>query len=171
MIEEPILEKSQCSTDAKEKAYFKEIMGEKKFKTLLRYRASRDGWFNEDFHRMSDGKGATVSLYKLKENGLCIGGFTSAYWGSPHSRTPVSDSTAMLFNLTTNKVFKCQDHSMAIECYKGYGPVFGNGELGTVQPFNGNNQCWSYAEHSGYRIGIDGENKSDLTNLKYGLGD
>jgi hypothetical protein len=78
VIEEPILEISQCSNDAKEKAYFKEIMGEKKFKTLLRYRASRDGWFNEDFHRMSDGKGATVSLYKLKENGLCIGGFTSS---------------------------------------------------------------------------------------------
>ena len=50
----------------------------KKFKTELRYRGSRDGWKREDFHRMSDGKGPTVTLFKIKENGQCVGGFTSA---------------------------------------------------------------------------------------------
>ena len=53
-------------------------MGKKYFKTELRYRASRDGWMVADFHRMSDGKGPTVSLFKLKDNGQCVGGFTSA---------------------------------------------------------------------------------------------
>ena len=53
-------------------------MGKKKFKTLLRYRASRDGWKTADFHRMSDGKGPTVSLFKIKNNGQCVGGITSA---------------------------------------------------------------------------------------------
>ncbi len=44
-------------------------MGNKKFKTELRYRGSRDGWMKEDFHRMADEKGSTVSLFKIKENG------------------------------------------------------------------------------------------------------
>jgi hypothetical protein len=43
-------------------------MGKKKFKTALRYKASRDGWEIVDFHRMVDGKAPTVSLFKVKEN-------------------------------------------------------------------------------------------------------
>jgi hypothetical protein len=53
-------------------------MKNKEFKTELRYRASRDGWWRADFHRMSDNKGPTVTLFKIKENEQCVGGFTSA---------------------------------------------------------------------------------------------
>ena len=53
-------------------------MGKKKFKTVLRYKGSRDGWKAADFHRLVDGKAPTVSLFKVKENGQCVGGFTSA---------------------------------------------------------------------------------------------
>jgi len=60
--------------------YFDEIMGKKKFKTELRYRGSRDGWMSADFFRMSSGKGPTVALYKIKDNGQCIGGYASAKW-------------------------------------------------------------------------------------------
>jgi len=41
-------------------------MSKRKFKTKMRYKASRDGWLAEDFHRMSDGLGPTVSLFKIK---------------------------------------------------------------------------------------------------------
>ena len=58
-------------------------MGNKKFKTVLRYKGSRDGWMAKDFHRMADEKGPTVSLFKIEENGQCIGGYTSAKWTSP----------------------------------------------------------------------------------------
>jgi hypothetical protein len=50
---------------------------------------------------MSDGKGPTASLFKIKENGQCIGGFTSELWTSPEKDCYVSDTTAKLFNLTT----------------------------------------------------------------------
>jgi len=53
-------------------------MRNKKFRTILRYKGSRDGWMAADFHRMSDGKGPTVSLFKIKDNNQCIGGFTKA---------------------------------------------------------------------------------------------
>ena len=53
-------------------------MGNKKFRTVLRFRAPRDGYKYADFHRMVDGKAPTVSLFKIANNGKCVGGFTSA---------------------------------------------------------------------------------------------
>jgi hypothetical protein len=50
----------------------------RKFRTVNIYKGSRDGWTIADFHRMSDGKGPTVTLFKIKDNDQCIGGFTSA---------------------------------------------------------------------------------------------
>ncbi len=41
------------------------------------YRGSRDGWYYQDLHQKSDMKGATVTLFKVKD-GPCIGGFTNA---------------------------------------------------------------------------------------------
>jgi hypothetical protein len=72
----------------------------------------------------------------------------------------------MLFNLTTRNEFKVQDHTKAIRCGKKYGPFFGNAELYADQPFNGNNSCGSNLNRDGYRITMDSENKSNLTNLK-----
>jgi hypothetical protein len=78
VIEEPVFDKSDCAMDPKEKAYFKEIMGNRKFRTVIRYKGSRDGWMIDDFHRMSDGKGPTATLFKIKDNNQCVGGFTRA---------------------------------------------------------------------------------------------
>ncbi len=78
IIEEPIFDKSDCAIDPKEKAYFKEIMGNRKFRTVIRYKGSRDGWMSADFHRMSDGKGPTATLFKIKDNNQCVGGYTVA---------------------------------------------------------------------------------------------
>ncbi len=55
-------------------------MGNKKFMTIIRFKGSRDGWNNADLHRMCDGKRKTVTLFKIKENNQCVGGFTSAQW-------------------------------------------------------------------------------------------
>jgi hypothetical protein len=82
-------------------------MENKKFKTKLRYRASRDGWKRADFHRMSDKKGPTVTLFKIKENGQCVGGFTAAQWITPHHTDRFPDKKAILFNLSKESVFKC----------------------------------------------------------------
>jgi hypothetical protein len=78
----------------------------------------------------------------------------------------VNDSTAMLFNLTTHKLFKSQDHSKAIRCYKDDGPVFGKGELEANEQFNGNNKCCSFANRDVYKIEMDNNRINKLTNLK-----
>ncbi len=43
-------------------------MVNKKFRTQLRYRGSRDGWFAKDFHKKIKGMKPTVTLFKIKEN-------------------------------------------------------------------------------------------------------
>lgn len=46
------------------------------------YRGSDDGWMIEDFHRCADHKGATVTLFKIKneKDGDCMGGYTTQSW-------------------------------------------------------------------------------------------
>jgi hypothetical protein len=55
--------------DPEELAYYNEIMGERNYKNVLKYRGSRDGWKNEDFHRKIDNKAPTVTFFKIKDNG------------------------------------------------------------------------------------------------------
>ena len=50
----------------------------KSHKWQLCYRASRDGWYAEDFHRKCDNKGPTVVLVKVDD--YIFGGFTEFNW-------------------------------------------------------------------------------------------
>ena len=52
-------------------------LGEK-CKWNLCYRASRDGWSAQDFHRHCDNKGPTVVLVKV--NDCIFGGYTDQHW-------------------------------------------------------------------------------------------
>jgi len=65
----------------------------------------------------------------------------------------------MLFNLSTQKKFKHQQQAeLAIGGLSHYGPVFkGDGdwwELGVYEQFNGEDKCVSWANESGYKIGV-----------------
>ena len=73
-----MLEKSKVCTTKEEKRFLVKTLGGRTFKTTKLYRGSEDGFFTEDFHRLSDGKGPTLSLFKVKDTGHCIGGFTNA---------------------------------------------------------------------------------------------
>jgi len=68
---------SLCTNDPQEKAYLHKLLKNRKLVMTLLYRGSRDGWNDDDFHRLCDGKSPTISLYKVK-NGPCIGGYTEA---------------------------------------------------------------------------------------------
>ena len=35
---------------------------------MLLYRGSKDGWKYKDFHDRCDGKGGTITLFKVKDN-------------------------------------------------------------------------------------------------------
>ena len=51
----------------------------KKSEPKLLYLASRDGWDASDFHRMCDGKGATLTVVN-SSGGYIFGGYTDVAW-------------------------------------------------------------------------------------------
>ena len=95
-----MLAQSQVCTTNEEKQFLVKTLGGKTFETTKLYRGSQDGFMTEDFHRLSDGKGPTVSLFKVKDTGDCIGGFTNAQWSGPNETIEVADPGAVIFNLT-----------------------------------------------------------------------
>ncbi len=66
----------------------------------------------------------------------------------------MSDGSAVVFNLTIRQHFPVKDHSKAIKCRDDLGPCFGGyyADLGTVEPFNGNEKCWSHTNKAAYDI-------------------
>jgi hypothetical protein len=71
----------------------------------------------------------------------------------------------MLFNLSRQRSFTSK-YGNAIEGSGFYGPFFGDysGELiALYAPFNGNRNCGSWANESGYKIPIEG-GKNMLSN-------
>jgi len=76
----------------------------------LLYRASRDGWGASDFHRMCDGKGATVTVVK-SSGGYIFGGYTEVAWSG------VAWSGGVGYKSSTESfLFSLKDHA-------GVGPV------------------------------------------------
>ena len=127
-------------------------MSKKKFRTVIKYRGSRDGWMSQDFHKLCDDIGPTVSLFKIKENGQVVGGFTSAQWGLKDIRS--SQSPTILFNLTTKTLFKCKNEEICIVPNKKWGPTFGVSELAAFEQFNGMNNGKSIANVIAFDIPV-----------------
>ncbi len=111
-------------------AYLKQTVPaliDKEFETEQIFKASRDGQLTDDFHRLVDGKGATITFSKLTNN-ITVAGYTSVPWKSEGDF--VKDATAMIFNLTNKYTLKLRDHDYGgIFCNWYAGPCFGRSEL------------------------------------------
>ena len=77
MIDE-FLQNSTCTSKKEEKLFLLKLLGNKRLKTKNLYRGSIHGWMFKDFHSRCDNKGPTISLFKVKDTGECIGGYTNA---------------------------------------------------------------------------------------------
>ncbi len=148
------------------RAFLWKLLGSKPLKITTRlYSGFDNGWNCKDFHSWCDNKGKTVSLFQIKD-GDCIGGYTSQHWDQ--SDTYKTDSSAFLFNLTRSLHFPSKATGKDINCSNIFGPGFsdGGGDLtASNEPFNGNNNCWSYANKNAYKIPLVGE-INQLTNQK-----
>ena len=98
----------------------------------LLYRASRDGFFSEDFHLKCDKKPNTFIIIK-STSGHVFGGYTKQQW-SIDSIASKADPDAFLFSFINSEnkplVMKCQEPDKAIGFNCGTGPIFG-GTSGT----------------------------------------
>jgi hypothetical protein len=146
--------------------YLFKLLGSKPVTLTLLYSGHLHGWRCKDFHSRCDSKGRTVSLFQI-DQGDCIGGYTSQCWESPWLGKSKGDSSAFLFNLTRSHHFPSKATGNYIICRGDFGPYFGRDcsrELAAVwEPFNGEDNCTSYANESGYNIPLVDE-KNQLTN-------
>eukprot|EP00979_Chaetoceros_neogracilis_P003668 scaffold652_cov188-Chaetoceros_neogracile.AAC.14 len=100
----------------------------------LLYRASRDGWTAADFHRMCDGKGATITVVKCS-GGYIFGGYTDVAWGT--NGYYKSSSESFLYSLKYHAGIgpvkmpiksNTTARAHAVGHNLSYGPMFGNGK-------------------------------------------
>ncbi|KAG9289094.1 hypothetical protein G9A89_022403 [Geosiphon pyriformis] len=85
------------------------------FKLLLR--GSRDGFSPNDFHRLCDGKGATVTVIKVKGTGQLIGGYTPESWNSLGSY--INGKGSFIYSLGDGKA----QNAKLSKFVKGSGPL------------------------------------------------
>ena len=104
-------------------------------KVKLLYRASLKENTRNDFHRLCDNKGPTITLIETTK-GKRFGGYTSLDWDS--SSEWKNDLEAFLFSLDNDKKYDViPDASYKVYSNGGYGPWFGaNGNIGLAYEKN-----------------------------------
>ena len=91
------------------------------FKTQLLFRKSINGDSYNEFHRLCDNQGKTITLIQTN-NGLIIGGYTTKNWDT--SGKWYEDDEAFIFSLTKGRIFHIKKNCKAILGSKYNGPWF-----------------------------------------------
>jgi hypothetical protein len=110
-----------------------EWVGMKGQRWRLIYKAKRDGFKAEDFHRCSSNQGPTITIIQSKENGWLFGGYTSQEWASTGDYVEDKDNP-FLFTLInphnippTRYSIELAHTAFAVVHKSEYGPTFGEG--------------------------------------------
>ena len=98
----------------------------------LLYKATRDGDSYEDFYRLCENKGPTITI-ALTTKGYKFGGFTSLSWKNPHcgknGNRYYTDKNAFIFSLNKKRKYYpiVSDYSYHVCMWSDHGPSFGFG--------------------------------------------
>ena len=114
------------------------LNNDKKIKLL--YKASRDGDNYQDFYRLCEDKGPTITI-ALTTKGYKFGGFTSLSWKNPNNgpgkNKYYEDKNAFIFSLNNKKKYYPKiDRNDPVCMWSDRGPSFGGGNDFTL-----NNNC------------------------------
>lgn len=104
-----------------EKIYFQKLVKCQNLKLL--YRLSRDGSSPNDFHKLCDNQGATITIFKSNNNRK-FGGYLSKNWESEGKWK--KDNNVFLFSIDLKKIYKIKNIKNSYYCYKDIGPSFQN---------------------------------------------
>ena len=135
----------------------------------LLYRASRDGWDASDFHRMCDGKGATVTVVK-SSGGYIFGGYTDVAWGQGVRWR--ASAVSFLFSLKDHAgigpvkmPIKSDSTVHVVHHGSSYGPTFGSSrhdhDLHVASNANVNSSHYNVG--SAYQLPSNTTNRNFLT--------
>ena len=96
-------------------------LGNKKYRTELLYRKSRDGSSSNDFHNKCDNKGFTITFIETTK-GYKFGGYTESSWDKSNrsKRGPT-----FIFSFYKKCIFYARNNNATIYCGSNEGPKFG----------------------------------------------
>ena len=106
------------------------LNNDKKIKLL--YKASRDGDSYQDFYRLCENKGPTITI-ALTTKGYKFGGFTKLSWKNPNNGKGgnkfYEDNEAFIFSLNKKRKYypKIEEKGHAVCMWSDRGPSFGGG--------------------------------------------
>ncbi len=129
-FQKEIIPISRLISDSEDQAFIKLLLENNLHKNeglILIFRASKDGFKVNDFHRMCDDKPRTLVIIKSNFDNI-FGGFSNHPWKSYPKGQYVEDSDAFLFSLTYHTKHKqMKNNEFALYLTENYGPVFGKG--------------------------------------------
>ncbi|CAF3777822.1 unnamed protein product [Rotaria sp. Silwood1] len=106
-----------------------DFYGNAKQKWQLIYKATKDGFRAEDFHRCSDNKGPTMTIIQTKNHGYLFGGYAEISWDCDNKYT--TDPAAFLFTLKNphdiqpTKFLSNPNERNSVAHSNAHGPYFG----------------------------------------------
>ena len=111
---------------------------------VLLYKATRDGFSAQDFHKKCNNQGETWTIVE-EDKGNVFGGYASVSWKGVDGF--VGDSSAYVFTLVNPHgippiQYKSKNQSKSLHDHNDYLPVFGSGDL-LIHP-NSNQNYQSY---------------------------
>jgi len=135
----------------------------------LIYKATRDGFQADDFHKTCDNKGPSVTVIQTKE-GYLFGGFSPVAWDSSDSwKTHPNCFIFTLHNphhIPPSKYPLLPGDKHGIRCNSAYGPVFGGGDdIRVYSNSNNTNSSFTYFPNS--YIDTTGKGLETFTGVKY----
>ncbi|TNV79757.1 hypothetical protein FGO68_gene2768 [Halteria grandinella] len=144
-------------------------MGKANIMPSLLYRATRDGFGADDFHRTCDNKGPTLTII-LTTTGFIIGGYTSEQWESGVYSKMKRSNDGWLFTIAHPHPFRrLQADERGIWCTWGRGALFGGGDwdIAIGDNSNSNGENWVHGSSSSYEFEgvhlLNGEGQTDFT--------
>ena len=103
----------------------KDWLNNRKFKSELLFRKSRDGSKPEDFHNKCDNKGNTITIIETTK-GYIFGGYTELQWD--RSDKFKKDKSTFIFSFNNKEKYMPKNNNDSIYCGSNYGAVFGCGK-------------------------------------------
>ena len=99
-------------------------LNNRKFKSELLYRKTRDGSSPNDFHNRCDNKGITIIFIETTK-GYKFGGYTELQW--ENNSGAKTDKSTFIFSINKNQKFIVRNNNYSICCSSNEGPRFGCG--------------------------------------------
>ncbi|GES76309.1 carbohydrate-binding module family 13 protein [Rhizophagus clarus] len=95
----------------------------------LIFRASRDGFAPNKFHKICDNRPRTITLIKLEASDEILGGYNPIEWKSNNSFGTTKNSFIFSFEKNGYILSRVMDEERSIFNSSNCGPSFGNGDL------------------------------------------